>query len=182
MTHANDRPKWGDFSPELGPELPLSKAQRSISGLPSGILPSGEANFYDVRQTHFKGSGINQPFPFPNTLTKDQFKYVSGNYPSDFSDDYWDDSGVIRTYAGSGEISVNALESGIFSKEGENSPFSNGNIIKQTQISDFAIFNGYIHHERFPGNSTKDFDKKDLLIIPYISDYDVSIDWNPYKG
>ena len=181
MTHANPRPEWNDFAPEDGTTFPVNQ---SLSDHPSGILPSGESNFYDIRQSHVLegGSGINSIFPYPNENTAKEFADVSGVPLETHTDEHWEVSGVIRTYASEGEIPVNALESGIFSKEGEVSPFSNGNLVKQNQIEDFTIFGNYIHHERFPPDSTKDFDKKELLQIPYISDYDVSIDWNPYKG
>jgi hypothetical protein len=58
-------PTWDDFHNEdLGPKLPLSDEARK-QGV-SGVLPSGESNGLDLAQ---QGSGINRPFPYPNTNT-----------------------------------------------------------------------------------------------------------------
>lgn len=56
---------WNDFAASgLGPELPLASGQKAQ--LPSGLLPSGEANYFDFSQFHDSdGSGINSVFPSP---------------------------------------------------------------------------------------------------------------------
>ena len=181
MTHANDRPEWDDFAPEDGTTFPVNQ---SLSGFPSGILPSGESNFYDTGQSHAEngGSGINYKFPYPDEYTAHEFVHSPSEPSGLYNEAHWDISGVIVTREADLSGSVNTLQSGIFSKEGEVSPFSNGSIVKQNQIEDFTIFGNYIHFERFPSNSSLDFGDQEHLEIPYISDYDVSIDWNPYKG
>jgi hypothetical protein len=179
MTHTQ-RPEWDDFAPEDGTIFPVNQ---SLSDFPSGILPSGESNFYDTGQSHVEngGSGINYKFPYPDENTAHEFAHPSGEPSGLYNEEHWATSGVIIT-RDKEEGSVNSQQSGVFAMSGEFSPFSNGTIVKQDQIEDFTIFGNYIHFERFPSNSKKDFDKKGLLQIPYISDYDVSIDWNPYKG
>ena len=47
MTHTQ-RPEWDDFAPEDGTIFPVNQ---SLSDFPSGILPSGETNFYQKRET-----------------------------------------------------------------------------------------------------------------------------------
>ena len=60
MTH-----DWSDFANAgLGPQLPLTSGQQAQ--LVSGILPSGESNFFDLqqdRQRH-RGSGINENYDY----------------------------------------------------------------------------------------------------------------------
>ena len=76
MTH-----EWKDFHPDDGPLLPLSSGQQAPPV--SGVLPSGEAHFFDYRQDRSvnptvrsdNGSGINYPFPHPNPDTPNQEKF-----------------------------------------------------------------------------------------------------------
>ena len=89
MTH-----EWKDF-PD-GPSLPLSREQQAQ--LVSGVLPSGEAHFFDYRQDRSvnptvrsdNGSGINYPFPHPNPDTPDREKFLTASgskeHPADFPD------------------------------------------------------------------------------------------------
>ena len=74
---------WNDLyeaqDPPLGPQLPLTSGQQHPVG--SGVLPSGESNFQDVRQDRSLnpnfdggGSGINFPWPYPNEDTEDKLK------------------------------------------------------------------------------------------------------------
>lgn len=108
--------EWNDFSeetPPLGPELPLSTGQMYPGvQIPSGVLPSGEANFLDPIQyqndenlpnpANVGGSGINWPFPYPNLKTKEEYAFTSGikkdDFPEQFSDEWWDNSGILKTY------------------------------------------------------------------------------------
>lgn len=122
MAHAY-KPRWSDFyenDPKLGPLLPLTSGQKVQ--LVSGVLPSGESSFFDNRQLHSRGSGINTPFPYPNQSTKNEFKFTTNLNPFSemFSDEWWAASGIIKTYPAdvvgytSENPAMNAQESGIF--------------------------------------------------------------------
>ena len=91
MAHAY-KPRWSDFyenDPKLGPLLPLTSGQKVQ--LVSGVLPSGESSFFDNRQLHSRGSGINTPFPYPNQSTKNEFKFTTNLNPfSEMFSDEWD--------------------------------------------------------------------------------------------
>ena len=178
MTHASPRPTWNDFSPLYGPELPLTDFQRGYTNLPSGILPSGEEGLLDSRQDRGQnqGNGINYPYPYPNLNTADKFSFVSGEPPKLFNDEYWEKSGVIRTNPPNPGA---ANTYSVFAKNGSYSQFSNAYIIEQIQINDFSIFGNYIHHQRFPTNSTDPVAGK-ALFIPYVSDYKISVENVPY--
>ena len=220
---------WQDFYDEhkdnehrdhLNPKLPLLGEQQDLNGLPSGILPSGEANFFyhgqhidqkntgDPRTMDFGGSGINFPFPYPNHLTHDLFKFEGsgffhGNsfirwsedetanpaiYADFFSAEWWDVSGILKTFpedrGGLQDFRVDKepleteyVGSGIFHPDELQNPFSNGPNSRASGIDDFTIFNPYIHHEKLP--STLALDKM-VIRIPYISTYNISIDFNAY--
>jgi hypothetical protein len=170
---ANTNPTWNDFYSEgLGPQLPLSAAQRQSTA--SGVLPSGEGGGFDYIQDRTvrgesegdRGSGINQPFPYPNEDTEASFK-LDGAYTTE----WWDASGIIKT-AGpdGGELYDPENESSVLGFNGLSSNFSNSQDIVEAQIDDFTIFNNYIHHERIGG----------IVSIPYISTYNVAIDFRPY--
>jgi hypothetical protein len=127
MTHTTKN-QWSDFydnDPKLGPLLPLTSGQRVQ--LVSGVLPSGESALFDNRQLHsvrseapgFKGSGINAPFPYPNSSTKAEFAFVTGEdaalLPDKFSEDWWDASGILKTYPASASTLIDSQQqSGIF--------------------------------------------------------------------
>lgn len=159
MTYSNL--EWDDFHTEgLGPSLPLSQEARQQ--LPSGLLPSGEANGYDFQQT--ENGPINKFYPNPY-----------GNIPSgEFSLEWWESSGILNTYPEeSGTLSDPERESGILFFNELFSRFSNSTDINEDQITDFTIFNPYVHHKAVNNKVIK---------IPYISTYDVHIDFNPYGG
>lgn len=186
MTHAH-KPTWLDFYNEgLGPLLPLTSAQQQQ--LVSGILPSGESAGFDHAQLHAarnespvnRGSGINEPFPYPNQSTLEQYAFVSGEnyakFPDKFSDEWWEASGIIKTYPeDSGTLVDPGRESGIFHYNNESGIFSNGPAVKSEQIEDFNIFNDFIYHQRIQYGR-----EKILVSIPYISTYRISTNWNPY--
>ena len=92
---------WNDFAASgLGPELPLTSGQKVQ--LPSGLLPSGEANYFDFAQSHnSNGSGINSMFPSPPSFI------VTGD----------GQSGVYRTYGADHRLTVKDV-SGIFHADG----------------------------------------------------------------
>lgn len=174
---ADPTPNWEDFYNEgIGPNLPLGQAQR-VQG-PSGVLPSGEGGGFDFRQ-----SGINHPYPYPNLNTPDEFAFPSGttraDFPDQFSSGWWNVSGVLKTYGpDEGTLVDSERESGIFHFNDLLSRFSNSQAVSGKQISDFTIFNPYIHHQRSPSNK----DDASVIEIPYLSTYDVSIDFNAYAG
>ena len=100
---------------------PLTAEQKA---LPSGmILPSGEANYFDLSQHHSNnnGSGINVPF----------VQDTSG-------------SGLIATYGPTGS---SVEKKSAFAPYGLAVPFSSSQIAAVTQIDDFTIFNDYVHYE-----------------------------------
>jgi hypothetical protein len=99
--------------------IPLTDEQKV---LPSGaVLPSGEANFFDVSQDYSLngGSGINFPF--------------SSN-----------SSGVIETYGPEGSAGE---ANSAFTPTNLATQFSNSQTVAFRQIDDFTIFNNYIHYE-----------------------------------
>lgn len=174
---ADPTPTWDDFYNQgLGPRIPLSEQQRQQPV--SGVLPSGEANMFDFRQ---QGSGINEPFPYPNLTTPDELAFESGAdrtmFPDAFSDEWWMASGVVKTYpADSG--STNERESGIFHFNELISQFSNATEVSGNQIDDFTIFNPYIHHQRLPSNNSA----AGAIEIPYVSTYNIALDFSAYYG
>ena len=128
---------------------PLTNDQKVLGS--GQVLPSGESNFYDFSQDHSynNGSGINANFPSPSDFTHD--------------------SGTIRTYGTEGNI---VEESGVFSGSGLNIPFSNATTAGVSGITDFTIFNNYIHNQ---------LSKNDTVVqIPFLSTYKVSEGFNPY--
>lgn len=118
------------------------------------ILPSGESNFFDLNQAHFRnsGSGINTVYPSP------------------------DDSGIYKTYPqDSGGFAI-VERSGVFLFNNLSSKFSNssGNL----PVDNLEIFNPYIHYY-----SIKDTKSRNIPIeIPYVSSYKVSVVYNPYES
>jgi hypothetical protein len=163
----------GDHYYYSNPSLPLPTGDYG-SGV---ILPSAEALFYDFRQAHtyHNGSGINVTFPNP-----------SGKSESKFSEDWWNVSGLLRTYPAE-SVDKDALfwrthpilssgslgggHSGIFYYVGLRGEFSNSGSVEP--VSDFNIFNHYIHHIRDSSD--------DVIFIPYVSDYIVSTGYVPYS-
>tara|TARA_Y100000114_G_scaffold157265_1_gene188601 strand:- start:3411 stop:4049 length:639 start_codon:yes stop_codon:yes gene_type:complete len=199
-----------ESNPSDHPNIPLTETERSMEFYPSGVLPSGESAYFDNSQLHspwqpFGISGINTPYPYPNRdpslgpITADEYVYTSGaisskTHPTMFDAEWWDSSGIIKTYPAdivgytNGNPAMNVDESGIFHwnselREGVQQPsapkdpilkgslFSNGELSKAGQIEDFKIFNPYVHHYRVNNN---------LIRIPYVSTFDVSLDWNAY--
>lgn len=173
---ANPTPNWDDFYNEgLGPDLPLSPTARQQ--LVSGVLPSGESNGFDFRQ---HGSGINSPYPYPNQNTPDELAGITkSDFPDQFSDAWWQASGALKTYGpDEGTLVDSERESGIFHFKQLLSGFSSTSGVGQSGITDFTIFNPYIHHQRLPANATQG----DLIEIPFVSTYRTSIDFNAYNG
>lgn len=178
---ANKTPSWSDFhNAGRGPDLPLSDAARRQ--LVSGVLPSGEANGLDFAQ---QNTAINQPFPYPNDNTSEEFAFTSGTdramFPDQFDEDWWDASGVVKTYPPEeGALVDDNSESGVFHFNQLLSQFSNASQIIKQQIDDFTIFNPYVHHENLPAGQSSQ--KATPVLIPYVSTYQVSIDFDAYNG
>jgi hypothetical protein len=198
---------WKDFNlttPILGPLLPLTSGQQAMPI--SGVLPSGEAGFFDLQQDRTLhptagglfppiagdvGSGINYPFPSPNVTTADALKYSSGDFYSElyssffsnqFTPEWWEESGILNTYgptpyiADLVEDARPKVGSGTLHPRGFQSPFSNAPRSKVNSINDFTIFNPYIHHKGLPSTSAPGV----AIFIPFLSTYKVSIDWDAY--
>ena len=146
------------------------------------ILPSAEAGFFDSSQLHkirkespsSVGSGINDPFPYPNTTTDESYAFVSSEsreqFPDKFNNAWWDASGIINTYGATDAPLVDEQrETGVFHYLGSLGRFSSN--YQNSQITDFTIFNPYIHHEYINNVG---------IAIPYVSTFKASIDWNVY--
>ena len=125
------------------------------------LLPLGEANFFDTSQLHVNNSnlGINQTFPSPDSFDIDQ--------PGQ--------SGLYVTNPENPDLVVGENGSE-FQPVGLVSQFSNGYASLLNGITDFTIFNPYIHYYGIPAPGTSvSLDSSPLPIrIPYISDYEVS--------
>lgn len=182
MTHS-----WNDFADaDLGPQLPLTSGQQ-VQRV-SGVLPSGESNFFDLeqdRQKHF-GSGIDKNY----------------NYEREAAG-----SGVIATYPRDGFFSTELTgkpsgisdfeyESGIFHFNGPSGIFSSGYYIPsgfdvrfqkyiRPSVTNyepprpdyaFRVMDSYIHHKSWPENNLKPIE------IKFIDDFDVALEFNRYNG
>lgn len=159
------------------------------------VLPSSESHFFDFHQSHAVTGGLNASFPSP--WTQDDTK-------PPFTLEWWDVSGVLKT-SGSGEFVVHNEDfwltypllaptrqkyldeekyhhSGVFYPV-EVGKDSDGNVILAGQFTnygavqpanDFEIFNPFInHHPLLDPNPV-------ALMIPYVSDYVISPQYNPY--
>jgi hypothetical protein len=128
---------------------PLTDEQKKQ--FPSGILPSGEANYYDFTQS---SKPLNETYPSPTGTA------ISGIVPAL--------SGFFPTYP----KNANPIEkSGIFNYENLVSRFSNVNQVSGLKIESFELFNPVILHYQLNDKVIK---------IPYISTYKVSISYDPY--
>ena len=129
---------------------PLTNEQKKQ--LPSGILPSGEANYYDFAQS---SKPLNETYPSPTGTA------ISGIVPAL--------SGFFPTYP----KNANPIEkSGIFNYDNLVGKFSNVNQVSGLKIESFEIFNPFILHYQLNNKVVK---------IPYISTYKVSTGYNPYS-
>jgi hypothetical protein len=130
---------------------------------PSAIMPSSEMHFFDASQSHIFGqdlainTGINATFPSPP--------------------DFQEESGVLKTYGPSTHtLSDETKQTGVFHYNGLTGIFSNASTSKENSITDFTIYNAYIHHERYQISDNKDI----TVAIPYMSTFTVSIQYDPY--
>jgi len=142
-------------------KTPLTEQEKALTSLPSGMLPSGEANFFDAAQYHKHngGDGINATFPSPDSFKVDQ--------PGQ--------SGLYVTNPENPDLVVGENGSE-FEPNGLVNQFSNGYASRLNGITDFTIFNTYIHHYGIPAPATTvNLNPPPIPIrIPYISDYEVS--------
>jgi hypothetical protein len=147
-------------------KTPLTEAEKVLQpNLPSGMLPSGEANFFDAAQYHKHngGDGINATFPSPASFDIDQ--------PGQ--------SGLYVTNPENPHLTVGENGSE-FEPNGLANQFSNGLTSLLNGITDFSAFNSYIHHHGKPPTVTTINSIDTPIHIPYVSDYTVSVEVNPY--
>ena len=136
--------------------IPLTNEQKQL--LPGVLLPSGESNFFDFRQDYSarNGQGINTDYPSPffggsgNAL-------IATNLPS---------SGLTT----SGLNGVGSGELGLLAYSNVDSLFSNASASLVSGITDFTIFNSYIHYY---GVAVRNVRGNEVMpvTIPYLSDY-----------
>jgi hypothetical protein len=159
---------------------PLTKSHKVLKpDLPSGVLPSGEANFFDVAQhhEHNDGSGINAIFPSPESFI------VSG--PGQ--------SGAYVTNPENPDLEV-VDKSGIFSYNNLTGVFSNGVQSRSASIIDFSFggisagsvtdftgFNNYVHYYGEPTPPGAVVPGIIPIRIPYISDVTIAVEYDPYS-
>lgn len=162
-------------------KTPLTEAEKVLKpNLPSGVLPSGEASFFDLAQhhEHKDGSGINAIFPSPES-----FKI---NQPGQ--------SGTYVTYSESPLLKVEDT-SGIFSYDNFSGVFSNGFQSRNTSgvvdfsfggisagsVIDFTGFNNYVHYYGIATPTTSVISGVLPVKIPYISDVTIGSGYDPYS-
>lgn len=148
-------------------ELPLSNSQKT---LPSGaLLPSGEANFFDFRQdrSYHGGSGINDPFPWSGFYGSG-YTLLNGRPPA---------SGDVA----SGINFIGSGQQGILTYNNVSGLFSNAPATLISGITDFTIFNPYIHYYPTPPQQNVNGPVSDPVLIPYISDYTVVSGFDIYS-
>lgn len=189
MTH-----DWNDFydgqDPELGPKLPLTSGQQVQ--LVSGVLPSGESNFFDLEQDRQKndGSGINRIYDYAR---ENVGSGVIATYPQDSGYSIVHSPSLFGDYKPSG-LTSREYESGIFHFNGSSGIFSSGYFIPsgfdirfqkyiRPTISPFEpprpdyafrVMDSYIHHKTYPSANNRPIE------IKFIEDFDAAIDFNRY--
>jgi hypothetical protein len=147
--------------------IPLTTEQKV---LPSGaLLPSGESNFFDFRQDYSarNGQGINTDYPSPFFAGSGK-ALIATNPPT---------SGVTTGGVdgiGSGELGMLAYNnvSGLFSNAA-------GSLV--SGITDFTIFNDYIHYYGIPVRNVRGNETVPVT-IPYLSDYTVASGFDIYDN
>jgi hypothetical protein len=139
--------------------IPLTNQQKV---LPSGaLLPSGESNFFDFRQDYSarNGQGINTDYPNP-FFTDSGRMFIATNPP---------DSGRNR-HTTSGVNSIGSGELGMLTYNNVSGLFSNAVGSLVSGITDFTIFNPYIHHYGIQVRNVRGVETVPVT-IPYLSDY-----------
>ncbi len=136
--------------------IPLTDEQKALG--PGMILPSGEENFFDFRQDYSmrNGQGINTDYPSPFFAGSGD-ALIATRPPSG----YPTTTGI--DFIGSGE-------KGILTYNNVSGLFSNAVGSLVSGITDFTIFNSYIHYY---GISVTNVRGNEIVpvTIPYLSDY-----------
>ena len=181
MTH-----EWNDYyDAGLGPQLPLTSGQQVQ--LVSGILPSGESNFFDLEQVRQDGSGINRDYDYDKEAAGSG---VVATFPPDtafnINLETGKPSGIIDEERESGIFHQNLI--GHFAAE-SGSIFSSGYYVpsgfdvrfqkyirpsvKQAEPprpdNAYRVMDSYIHHKSWP-----DVDQP-FVQISFLSDYEVVV-------
>jgi hypothetical protein len=153
-----------DQDPLHPQNIPLTVEQKE---LPSGaVMPSGESVFYDFKQS---AAPLNETFPSPN--------------------DFAEESGTLKTYprnttltqAGAQmPVAIGGITDSILAPYGLSTPFSNS--LSGGGITDFKIFNPYIHYypdagapPPMPGQ-----EPNVAVYITYALSYERASSWEPY--
>ena len=160
MTHT-----WEQSDPST-PLTPLTDEQRAAIVAGGELLPSGEEHFFDMGQP----LPLNETFPSPTGKRPDGMTW----------EDFFEESGVYKTNAPEDPIvSQGSIdETGVFHYNKLDGQFSSASDPSDNLITDFTIFNAYIHHEKLQIEGEDDR----VLKIPYLSTYTVSdTRYDPYK-
>lgn len=134
--------------------IPLTNEQKV---LPSGaLLPSGEANFFDFRQDRSNRNGQGIDTDYPNPFFAGSGRALLATNPTL--------SGIITSGL------IGGGEQGIFSYNNLSGQFSNAVGSLVSGITDFTIFNPYIHYY---GVQVRNVRGNEIIpvTIPYLSDY-----------
>ena len=136
----------------------------------SAIMPSSEMHFFDVSQSHIRqgtnhlsvNEGINANYPDPSIFyTVDP---RTGETTTVDGSEFFEESGILKTFP----PDIESVEkSGVFHYNKLQGAFSNAPASRDDSITDFTIFNHYIHHHG-------------QVSIPYLSTYTATIMYNPY--
>lgn len=148
--------------------------------LTSGILPSGQENYFDISQDFENNGGlaINSFYPSP----VDQNGVFTGTgllvtyppwwfttHPSGYTPEIRKILGILR-------------QSGILNYQDLIGIFSNVSSVSGIPIQDFSIFNPYIHYYPSYMPITNDDKIYNFAVsIPYISDYEMAELYDPYE-
>ena len=136
--------------------IPLTNEQKK---LPSGaLLPSGESNFFDFRQDYSvrNGQGINTDYPNP-------FFGGSGN-------ELLATNPPASGHTTGGVNGIGSGELGFLSYNNVSGLFSNAVGSLVSGITDFTIFNPYIHYYGVQVRNVRGVETVPVT-IPYLSDY-----------
>ena len=124
--------------------------------LPSGaVLPSGEANFFDFQQ---QGKALNATYPSPADFTGASGVRVTSPVNPDLASE-------LVLIEGSG------IQGSLLAPTDLNTPFSNTENAASGQISDFTIFNSYVHY--YQSNSAP-------VYINYSLAFERVVGWDRY--
>ena len=150
---------------------PLTESHKVLKPGPNmeGVLPSGEANFFDAAQYHKHNGKINATFPSPANF-EDEAK---ANYNLNIGQP--GQTGVFITNPENPHLTVGENGSE-FEPTGLANQFSNGLTSLLNGITDFTAYNSYIHYYPEPPAATSTNPNPTPVLIPYVSDYKISPD------